>query len=470
MGTGIPVPPVIPEGSKAFTICVPDDPFFYGVVMGLLKQATFKYYWSGDAAQVEAVTDRMLTMYYGYQDQAGCMDCEQIADCIENDEATRDALTRWYETTFNPSEGGQEIPQDYADTNQYGAALGCDNNNGWGHIRDGLVNRSFDRVQNVLERIEFVTDNQEMLAEFLNAIPGVGAFFDVIPVTDWVLWFDNVRAVLKDAFESGDTTDLRDQVACDLFCIWQINCSLSVEQIRRYYWTKTVDILPSWEGAFDSFSALGAALAQLTSISVAEQAVYALVGSQYGFLTYLNDWFGVHIASTKNDLALGDPSDDWMALCETCPEEWESYVDFEVSDYAFTVPDLGEYTPSVGFEDTYFAVGGGYRGLGIALSLASPALINYGEMIFEYTAGTLVASGDNTAAILNEASGYLLRVLTPTVPVSPETGTDEQTFNTINVSLTCGIGGGGIPSDPGGTCTLKALRLRGTGTKPPELP
>src|SRR6185369_4306761 len=92
MGTGIPVPATIPEGSKAFIVCVPDDPFFYGVVMGLLKQATFKYFWDGTEEQKEAVTDRMLTMYYGYQDQVGCMDCENIADCIENDEATQAAL------------------------------------------------------------------------------------------------------------------------------------------------------------------------------------------------------------------------------------------------------------------------------------------------------------------------------------------------------------------------------------------
>jgi len=290
--------------------------------------------------------------------------CEEVTDCIDNSEGVRNALAQWFsyaaannaivktalQNAFNPALGGSPIPQEYADSNQYGAALGCDNDTGYGHIRNGLIERSFERVQQALERIEFVTDNQEMLAEFVNAIPGVGAFFDVIPVTDWILFFDNVRNVLKDAFEAGDSTDLRDAVACDLFCIWQINCSLSVEQIRQYYWTKTVEILPSFDGAFDSFSALGAALASFTAVSASEQAVYALVGSQYGFLTYLNDWFGIHINSTANDLALGSPSSEWMTLCDDCPTTFTWQNVGIIGSCGEGVKSSGEFEDGVPFD------------------------------------------------------------------------------------------------------------------------
>lgn len=261
--------------------------------------------------------------------------CQYVIDCIENDTDTQAALDSWFASAvnnsssvqnalanaFNPAQGGSAIPNEYALQNQYGAALGCDEDDGWGHIRSGLVDRSFQRVQDVLERIEFVTDNQEMLAEFINAIPGVGAFFDVIPVTDWVLWFDNVRAFMKDGFEAGDSTELRDTIACDLFCIWQVDCSLSVEQIRQYYWSKTAALAIEWENAFDSMSELAATLAAATDILTPETIVYALVGSQYGFLTFVNDWFGIHINATAGDLAVGEPSDDWIALCDDCPME-----------------------------------------------------------------------------------------------------------------------------------------------------
>src|SRR5688572_6929154 len=89
MARGIPVPAVIPEGSKPFVLCVPDDPFFYGVVAGVLKILTFNYYWQGTREEIEAVTDRMKTMYYDYQEQTGCMEiiCDVVADCLSEEYA-----------------------------------------------------------------------------------------------------------------------------------------------------------------------------------------------------------------------------------------------------------------------------------------------------------------------------------------------------------------------------------------------
>lgn len=277
--------------------------------------------------------------------------CEEIAACIEETEAVRNALAQWFsdavdtdtivqqalERAFDASKPGSEVPESYAAQNQYGAALGCDNDDGWGHIRNGLVDRSFDRVLQVLEEIEAVTNNQEMLAQFLNAIPAVGAFFDVIPVTDWVLWFDNVRAWMKEQFEAGDSTELRDAIACDLFCIWQVDCTLSFDQIRQYYWEKTVELVPLWSGAFDSMSALATALGVLSSTSFGSPIVYALVGSQYGFMTFVNSWFGVHVNVIGNDLALGEPSDDWTVLCDDCPDPCIEPI-FTVINPGGTVP------------------------------------------------------------------------------------------------------------------------------------
>lgn len=484
MARGIPVPPVIPEGSKAFVICVPDDPFFYGVVMGAIKVMTFNYYWQGSAEQIEAVTDRMKTMYYDYQEQNDCL-CDEVAECIEGSEAVQNALAQWFsdavdnntivqqalQRSFDPGKGGSQIPDEYAQQNQYGAALGCDMDDGWGHIRSGLIDRSFQRVQDVLERIEFVTDNQEMLAEFLNAIPGVGAFFDVIPVTDWVLWFDNVRATLKEAFEAGDTTDLRDQIACDLFCIWQLNCSLSVDQIRQYYWQKTVDILPSWNGAFDSFVALGNALSELTSVSVPEQAVYALVGSQYGFLTYLNDWFGVHINATANDLALGEPSDDWEAICDDCPENWTFVIDFVTGEnVSFVDIVLGTYTPGVGLATEYIDGGGAansYTVLAFNWTTLPENELRAYEVECEYTAGIIADTGD-ALFYLKWGDGVIGNIVEPTIPTFPQTWEGTQPGGAapaqgIGIISGATLAGGG---NPGGSALLTKITLSGFGTAP----
>lgn len=181
----------------------------------------------------------------------------------------------------------------------------------------------------------------------------------------------------------------------------------------------------------------------------------ALTDNFYTFIDILGE--------ARQAIAAGVPVD---CACN----HWESVLDFTVSDYGFITGVTGEYTTGVGFEDTYGAVGGGYRGVNLALDFASPANITYAEMTFEYAAGLLEASGDTTAGVYSEAPEFLIDVLSPAEPVSPETGEGDLAFNTINVQLLCGIRLGVTPDDPGGSCILTQLVLRGTGTKPTELP
>jgi hypothetical protein len=363
------------DGMMCVEVLIPADLEYLYLLQGLIAKMTDYWSWVGTDEERKSRAKLCLDAYIE-TDWSQCMNCEDVADCIEENEAVQDALADWFsdavdnnsvvqdalERAFDPSRSGDAIPDGYANQNQYGAALGCDLDDGWGHIRDGLIPRSFQRVHDVLETIEFHTDNKEMLAEFLNAIPVIGAFFDVIPVTDWVLFFDNVRAWMKEAFEAGDTTDLRDEVACDLFCIWQENCSLSVKQIRDYYWSRTEAVVPSWEGAFASMTSLAAALATGSLVTFGDAVVFALVGSQYGFLTFINDWFGIHIDKTSGDLALGDPSDDHLVLCDVCPT---TYCDdmaaglgamtFEVSsEHPFAVWDACD-------DDGHGTVGGAWE-------------------------------------------------------------------------------------------------------------
>lgn len=469
MARGIPVPPVIPEGSKAFTICVPDDPFFYGVVMGALKVTTFNYYWQGSSADIEAVTDRMKTMYYTYQDQDGCMDCAQVADCIENDAATQEAIANAIRTStsiqdalrdaYDEFQRGKDMPPDVTGQDVTGANPGCNLDKLWGWIIAG-VNEMDTNNRDSQQVFETLSNQWERISTLVAAIPGVG----VLPVDEIIqyaqgLWSDD----LIDAYEANDTLTYRRQIACDLFCMARDNgCALTLDMMLNYFLERI-----AYSGLQTVGNIVGYLIGGTWSGTQINDTFYI---AQLVFLKFGNAFFKlIGIKPIEIMFQLGEPSDDWTLLCD-CPEDWESYVDFELSDYGFAAPAIGTYTAAVGFEDTYQAVGGGYRGLYASLTFAAPALINYGELVFEYTAGTLVSSGDNTAAIINEAAGYLLQIVTPTVPVSPEVGTVAQTFNEITVGLVCGIGGGGVPNDPGGTCILKALRLRGTGTKPPELP
>jgi len=339
--------------TRCISVVIPNDDSYLSQLQGLVAIAS--RYWNYAGSNVEKKARAALwQMAWVLTEWEDCMDCEDVADCIAENEAVQAALAAWFSNAvdndvivqqalaraFNANQPGSAIPNGYANGNLYGAALGCDLDDGWGHIRGGLIERSFQRSIDALQTMAASSDNAAMLAEFINAIPAVGAFFDVIPVTDWFLWFDNARDWMADAFEAADTVDLRDEIACDLFCIWQVECSLSLEQIRHYYWSKTISLVPSWDGAFDSMSELATALGTLSTTPFGSAIVYAIMGSQYGFLTFINDWFGITIAATSSDLAVGEPSDDHTILCDTCPV---MYCD------DFT-PEIGEFSYEVGVE------------------------------------------------------------------------------------------------------------------------
>lgn len=416
-----------------------------------------------------------------------CMDCDDVADCIDESENVQSSLDQWFsnavdnsttvqqalERAFDPAQGGQEIPQEYAYKNQYGNALSCDPNDGWGHIRDGLVKRSFDRVIQVLQQIEFTTNNQEMLSQALNAMPGIGAVFDVVPVTDWFLWFDNVRNWMKEGFEAGDSEDLRDEIACELFCIWQENCTLSLEQVRQYYWDKATALIPSWDDPFASFQQLMEALANPTEFSGAA-AVYGLMAAQYGFTSYINDWFGIKVVAMSNDLALGDPSDDWETLCE-CIEEWETILDLSTSDYGFvsngdfTSGNGGTWVDTEGLISAFgVASGNGFQMVQMKIDIDETTLTHV-DIEYEITNGT---QGSGTVPLAIGTQVDTLQFST----TPPPDGFNNYQWNGTQAGVTTlafRVQSGynpGVAADPGGTVKVTSIAVRGTGTKPSQFP
>lgn len=288
--------------------------------------------------------------------------CALVIACINDDVDVRQALANWFadaaqnNTTvinalaqaFNPDVPGGTVPPNIAAGDLMLHNSTCDNDTAWGNIRTGIIDRGMQRIQDVLEKIELTTDNQEMLADTIDIIPVLGVGLRAAGVGALIGWFDNVRAFLKDAFEAGDTVDKRDAMACDLFCIWQENCSLSFDQIRQYFWQNTIDNFPSYENAFTDIVALVIALGDPTELT-GEFVVDCLLGAEYGFISFINDWFGVRLTAVQGDALIGDPSDDWMALCPDCPTFWSYEVDLLTSgDWGDAAIVHGTFVPGVG--------------------------------------------------------------------------------------------------------------------------
>lgn len=318
MGRGIPVPPVIPEGSKAFTICVPDDPFFYGVVMGALKVMTFNYYWQGSREQIELVTDRMKTMYFSYQDQDGCMDCAQVADCIENDAGTQEAIANAIRTStsiqdalrdaYDEFQRGKDMPPDVSGQDVTGANPGCNLDKLWGWIIAG-VNEMDTNNRDSQQVVETISNQWERISSLVAAIPGLG----VLPVDEIIgyvqgLWSDD----LIDAYEANDTLTYRRQIACDLFCLAQDNgCTLTLDMMLNYFLNRI-----AYSGLQTVGNIVGYLIGGTWSGTQINDTFYI---AQLAFLKFGNAFFKlVGIKPIEIMFQLGEPSDDWMLLCESC--------------------------------------------------------------------------------------------------------------------------------------------------------
>lgn len=258
-----------------------------------------------------------------------CMEfCARVAECIESDAGVQAALNAFMgQSGYNPAAGSNyQTPTALMAANLLPADVGCDDDKAWGHIRDGLIERSFQRVIDVLEQIELITDNQEMLSETIAGIPILGEVLEAIGVDSWINWFDEVREFAFDAFSAGDTLAFRDAAACDLFCIWQQNCSLSTSQIYNYWKQRAISLDGAFSDAFATFITLVNSLSSPQS-QTSEFFVCFLMASSYGFINFINSWFGITIQQVRSDLLVGEASNDWTTLCAACPD-CPAYFDY----------------------------------------------------------------------------------------------------------------------------------------------
>lgn len=356
-------PPTIPAEKICRVLEIPADRDIVMAVNGALYALTLRSNWQlFGAVTPDEIAVSMLDMWNTYLVSECGVTCEQIIECITTDLDVQQAFNEWLVNSittnpaviealgqaWNQSTSGGRVPDSYAGKNATANNPTCDFDLAWGNIRNGLIERSFQRVIDVLEAIEAATDNQEALAYIMDGIPVIGAIFDVVPVTDWIQFIDNIRSWMQDQFLAADTLELRDAIACDLFCIWQQDCRLTIDQIRQYYWQKTVEIVPSWETAWQDMATLLQALAGQTEI-IGNFIVYSLVGTQYGFQSFINDWFGIHIDCIFGDLQHGDASDDWEASCADCPtfythtfpdaDNWDDWTMVPFSGSISTVVD-----------------------------------------------------------------------------------------------------------------------------------
>jgi hypothetical protein len=314
----------IVEGLRCVNVYVPDDDAFMPLLAGLLYLPTRMFNYTGDTDTKRGQLAQMWVDAYGANEWMDCMDCEQVAECIASNEATREALNQWFIDALNePNSGiykalrnGGLMSDDDANKNLTGENETCDLDALWGFIDggiDGMNTNNIDAQQIVEEKSNLF----ERYALLVGAIPGVGE----LPVDEVLSYFQGLWSDdLFEAYEANDTTEYRNTLKCEIFCLAQDNdCNVTIDLLYDYFKGR---VLYSGEDTLDDVIAY-----LISGVWEGTQVNDVFYLMQILWLKYGNRFFPVlGLMGISTQFALGEPSDDWMLLCEDCADLQASSV------------------------------------------------------------------------------------------------------------------------------------------------
>jgi len=465
MARGIPVPAVIPEASKAFILCVPDDAFFYSVVMGAIKTMTFRYYWQGTREQIDAVTERMLTMYYHYQEQTGCMICEMVIDCLENDEATKEALRQIIRgMTANPATDpyGQNVPESEL-TRDVAAGTNptCNLDVLWAQCLN-VVKITNLAIVDVLQKFEVSTNIAELVNGLIDVVPILGTAKQIIGASgalDLVNYFQESFSEGYLAQYTETPGGVQDQIACDLFCACRADCQITIERVEEVMRARLAEHI------------------EVVTVTDFIDLVETIAGIEPD-TTYVVDlafWFGWVAVRVGNflfgqtfnggldlivALAADEPSNDWELLCD-CPEEWEHTLDFEIEDGDMTAP-YGSYEAANGWVSGEIEAGLFYTA--ISINREMEISIHYMKAVYDMSGVTGEPQTDRIWVDSDISDNYL-----DTATNADGTGRELEWTGATRSITAFGFTAAAsacIGAFCGGEVVVKSITLRGYGTNP----
>jgi len=270
--------------------------------------------------------------------------CDDILECIETSEAIQEAIANY--------SGGSNINSTTAEnaTNLAGEIVdnpaGCDNDIIFG-MTVQLVEFADRLIKDLFEQIASAQLSSVNVGYVISLIPVV----ESLPLDEAFALTDKLVNDMETAYLSASTQLLKDEIACDLFCLAQDNnCVLTLEMVRDYFQEKA-NIVFSYTDVFtfltDFINGTFVGNAVYYGMNILFFQIFAFGGK---FLEYLfSDYLRV-INSMYND-----PNSDWSTICDDCPTDWTWTSDFANSENIWEVNpssfgDRAVWTNGVGYE------------------------------------------------------------------------------------------------------------------------
>jgi len=455
------------EGFRCVPVWIPDDDKFMPILGGLLYMPTRAFNWQQGTLEERQAMAQMWLNAYAENDWTGCMDCIGVAECIATENpAVVEALRQLIQNNADIrnainnaiAENGGATPGQPISTNQAGQDISptnikdefgeCILDACWGACLY-LVQSGNRGITDFFEKLESASNTLERAQIAVDAIPAAGGSAAAIPG-----FADQIQEEIAEGYAAAYTEEFEQQLACDLFCIMKINCTLSMDDI--------IGLLQERLGTFD-FTDFEAIMQYVISGTFSGDQIAEVAFLLYFTALRFGQQFGgiLGIRPLTNTLALGADelaSDDWEILC-TCSYDWEIAWDFTIDEQGFA--------PLPGTTSAIYHAGLGW-GRGV-----SPANVGRISLRKDFAATTAITYNRLQYAGLSSSGGNLQ---TATLYKSPAyTAVEGHSFGddlTYNTPFSSDLIALDTASDTDGTLYpidgyLTRWTIRGTGT-PPE--
>lgn len=280
--------------------------------------------------------------------------CSRILECIETTPEIQEAIST-YASTSNIDGNSTEVASNL-ESALVNNPVGCDNDIIFGMTRQ-LVEFADRLIKDLFEQIDSSQLTSTNVGYIIKLIP----VLETLPFDELFQLTDKLVDDLETAYLGASTQLLKDEIACDLFCIAQLNgCTLTLEQVRDYFQEKANVV-------FSYTSVLAFATDFIDGTFVGNAVYYALNILFFQIFAFGGKWLDYLFSDYLKVInsMYNDPDSDWSTLCDDCG--WQAILDFTSDDYGivfFTDSDsspIGQWTNGVGIEVTDIRQGTSYR-------------------------------------------------------------------------------------------------------------
>lgn len=357
-----------PDGNICVTITIPDDTQWLWLVQKCLSYPTTKRFWRGENALTDEMRfnweERVLNPFIekilagDLCPEEGTMSCEDIADCIETNEAVQEAIAQ---TTQETLQNGGYVPNPATnlDTNPPPTLSSSDKTQNllpagydceaqpqltMGKARE-IVRELHETAEDFFELIEYTTNASEALAMAVENVPVIGqAGASAIQFLDWVI------ETMAENYQAAYNQTVEDELACMLFCAMLDDCTMSIDRLIALYEEKGSITTPPP----DDISAILDFIQTLpATVSVAGVAAF------HWLILRMLSWGtfgGFSAAYLRNMLSQTSGSDySYKNLCDDCatdaPQDyWRILWDFQLGAQEWRADQNTIYVSGAGFE------------------------------------------------------------------------------------------------------------------------